>query len=78
MCLLDLVTSKRFWCGNKEELWLPWGMEYVAEERKKEIFTENISKALTGRDDKATTRLECRGGKNVFIIWKDGIFKMQK
>lgn len=63
MYLLDLVTSKRFWCGNKEELWLPWYMEYVAEERKKEIFTENISKALTGRNDKATARLECRGGR---------------
>lgn len=63
MSLLDLVTSKRFWGGNKEKLWLPWGMEYVAEERKKEIFTENISKALSGRNDKATTRLQCRGGR---------------
>lgn len=63
MCLLDLVPSKRFWCDNKEELWLPWAMEYVAEERKKEILTENISKALTGRNDKATARLECRRGR---------------
>ena len=59
MCLLD-------WWDNKEELWLPWlpwALEYVAEERKKEILTENISKALTGRNDKAIARLECRRGR---------------